>query len=222
MNSVRLYYIKHQGEDDLAQIDAMQVEQWLCALSSQKKVSIQRLLHYRNRVTSLSGLRLLNLCAQDEEIRGFKLSDVENPETGKPFWKNDDVSFDFNITHSGNLILLVASTTLKVGVDVEEIRPLKRLSFKMVMSPDELAAIQQQPTIFFDLWSKKEAVVKAADTPGISRMSDVILKQDQAVLDDELWWLKTIDLDKQYAINLATSAAVDELIVKQVLLANLK
>ena len=222
MNSVRLYYIKHQGEIDLAKIDAIRAEKWLSELSQQKRSSIQRLIHYRDRITSLAGLRLLSLCAQDEGIRDFKLSDVEYPQPGKPFWKNNNDSFDFNISHSGNFILITASTTLKVGVDVEEIRQLKRLSFKTIMSADELTEIQQTPVIFFELWSKKEAVVKAANTVGLARMSDVSLKQDMAALDEQQWFLKSINLDSQYAINMATSKAVDELIVKQIQIKNLK
>ena len=222
MNSVRLYYIKHEGENDLAQIDTIRVQQWLSALSSQKQASIQRLLHYRNRVTSLAGLRLLRLCAQDESISNFKLSDVLYPDTGKPFWKNNNDYFDFNISHSGNLIVIASSATLKVGVDVEQIRSLKSLSFQRIMSADELADIEQTPVLFFDLWSKKEAVVKAADTVGLARMSDVSLKQNMAVLDEEQWFLKSINLDDQYAVNMATSKAVDELIVKQIQIKNLK
>ncbi len=222
MNNVRLYYIKHQGEDDLAQIDAIRMEQWLSELSKQKRASIQRLLHYQDRVTSLAGLRLLSLCVQDEGIRNFKLNDVQYPQSGKPFWKNNNDNFDFNISHSGNFILITASATLKVGVDVEEIRQLKRLNFKKVMSADELTKIQQTPVIFFDLWSKKEAVVKAADTVGLARMSDVSLKQDMATLDEQQWFLKNINLDSQYAINMATSKTVDELIVKQIQIKYLK
>ena len=222
MNSVRLYFIKHRGEDDLTQIDAIRVQQWLSALSSQKQASIQRLIHYHNRVTSLAGLRLLSLCAQDESIKDFKLCDVQYPDTGKPFWKNNKDFFDFNISHSGNLILITGSTTLKVGVDVEQIRQLTCLNFKRVMSAAELAEIQQTPMLFFDLWSKKEAVVKAADTVGLARMSDVSLKQNMAVLDEKQWFLKSINLDEQYAVNMATSQAVDELIVKQVQIKNLK
>ena len=222
MNSVRLYFIKHRGEDDLTQIDAIRVQQWLSALSSQKQASIQRLIHYHNRVTSLAGLRLLSLCAQDEGIKDFKLCDVQYPDTGKPFWKNNKDFFDFNISHSGNLILITGSTTLKVGVDVEQIRQLTCLNFKRVMSAAELAEFQQTPMLFFDLWSKKEAVVKAADTVGLARMSDVSLKQNMAVLDEKQWFLKSINLDEQYAVNMATSQAVDELIVKQVQIKNLK
>jgi 4'-phosphopantetheinyl transferase len=221
MNNVRLYYIKHQGESELAKIDAMRVKQWLSLLSRQKQASIQRLLHYPNRITSLLGLRLLSLCAQDEGIRSFKLSDVRYPDKGKPYWKNDHNCFDFNISHSGSFILIIASTTLKVGVDVEAIRQLKYLNFKMVMSAGELLTIQQTPLYFFDLWSKKEAVVKAADTVGLARMRDVSLNEDSAVLDEKLWFLKSIELDDQYAINMATSKAVDELIVKQISLEDL-
>ncbi len=222
MNSVRLYYIKHQGENDLALIDALRVEQWLSELSKQKQASIQRLLHYQNRLTSLAALRLLRLCAQDEGIGNFKLSEVQYPDTGKPFWGNNNSYFDFNISHSGNLIVISTSATLKVGVDVEQIRQLKRLSFKMVMSAEELAEIQQTPVLFFDLWSKKEAVVKAADTVGLARMRDVNLKQNMAVLDEDQWFLKSINLDNQYAINIATSKVIDELIVKQIQINNLK
>ncbi len=222
MNSVRLYYIKHQGKNDLAKIDVIQVQQWLSALSNQKQVSVQRLIHYQDRVNSLAGLRLLHLCAQHDGIKNFKLSDVQYPDTGKPFWKSNNDYYDFNISHSGNLIVIAASATLKVGVDVEQIRLLKRLNFKRIMSADELARIKQTPELFFDLWSKKEAVVKAADTVGLARMSDVSLKQNMAVLDEEQWFLKSINLDDQYAINMATSKAVDDLIVKQIQIKNLK
>jgi 4'-phosphopantetheinyl transferase len=221
MNSVRLYYIKHQGESDLAQIEELQMEKWLSELSNHKQASIQRLIHYQNRVTSLLALRLLSLCAQDEGIRHFKLSDVQYPDTGKPFWANNNY-FDFNISHSGNLIVIITSATLKVGVDVEQVRQLKRLNFKMVMSSDELAEIKKTPVLFFELWSKKEAVVKAADTVGLARMSDVCLKQSMATLDEERWFLQSINLDNQYAVNMATSKVIDELIVKQIQLKHLK
>lgn len=219
MNKVRLYYIKHQGEHDLAQIDALQLQRWLDELSAQKRASILRLLHLNNRMSSLLGLRLLTLCAQDAGIKNFRLRDIHYPETGKPCWTKNNDTFDFNISHSANLVLLAASTTSKVGVDVERIRALKRLGFKMVMSPDELAAIQQQPALFFDLWSKKEAVVKAADTSGLARMRDITINDNEAVLDDTSWQLqalsKPLGLEDEFAIHLASSVTVDELIVKQ-------
>ena len=43
-----------------------------------------------------------------------------------------------------------------------------------------------------------------------------------AVLDEKQWFLKSINLDDQYAVNMATSKVVDELIVKQIQIKNLK
>ncbi len=221
MSSVRLYYIKHAGESDLSQIDPMLVEQWQASLSLQKQKAIQRLLHHRSRVNSLAGLRLLKMCANDAGLSNFDLKDIEYPEAGKPFWKQEGTFFDFNISHSGDFILVASSQSASVGIDVEKIKELKRLNFKMVMSPQELAQIQNQPMLFFDLWSKKEAVVKAADTVGLARMGDVNLIAHSAELDDRVWQLKTMDLDEAYVINLAASEPIDEVIIKQVQLTQL-
>ena len=226
MNSVRLYYIRHQGENDLVQVNEQQVNQWLSELSSLKQASVQRLLHNSDRMASLLATRLLMMCAQHEDIENFRLSDVQYPDKGKPCWKSKTGDFfDFNLSHSDKMIVVATSKTVKVGVDAEKIRELKSLSFKMVLSADELTEIQERPGLFFDLWSKKEAVVKAANTTGLGRMRDVKLKQNHAVLDDKKWYLKNIDLNeplsKQYAIHLATSVPVDQVIIKQILLSEL-
>lgn len=220
MNSVRLYYISQQGDNNLAKLDKELVDQWFSELSAQKQASIQRLINESDRITSLLGLRLLKMCAQDECLDDFNLAGIEYPETGKPFWDNKDF-FDFNISHSGEMILAAVSQSLNVGVDVEKIRELKRLNFKMVMRDEELAQIHKTPDVFFNLWSKKEAVVKAANTGGIARMRDVKIINDLAILDKKEWHLKNIDLDDQFSIHLATSLPVDKLIINQIAIGNL-
>jgi len=221
MNNVRLYYIKHQGKNDLAKISEQQIEHWLSELSSEKKSAVQRLLHISDRMASLLATRLLKMCAVGEGLEKFCLADVDYPEKGKPGWQGIDGFMDFNVSHSDNMIVVAVSREMNVGVDIEKIRLLKRLNFKMVLSEDELNKIQQKPELFFDVWSKKEAVVKAADTVGIGRMRDVVLKDGQASLDEAVWHLKDLDLDSQYVTYLATSKQVDEITVKQVAISDL-
>jgi 4'-phosphopantetheinyl transferase len=226
INSVRLCYIAHQGESDFSQIDEQLVNQWLSELSSVRRSSVLRLVHRSDRITSLLAARLLMICAQLEGIDAFRLSEVQYPDPGKPCWQSKSGDFfDFNISHSDKLIAVAASKTMKVGIDAEKIRELKNLNFKMVLSADELMAIQQTPDLFFELWSKKEAVVKAANTSGLGRMRDVQLKRDYALLDDMNWYLSNIELNEsltdQYAIHLATSMPVDEVIMKQIVLSDL-
>jgi phosphopantetheinyl transferase len=226
MNSVYLYYLTHNGETDLAQVKDMVVNQWLSDLAINKQAKVKRLINRNNRVTSLLATRLLLLCARHAGIKDFRLQDIHYPEHGKPGWYSEaGIFFDFNITHSGNIIMLAASTTSTVGVDAEQIRELKNLNFKMVLSTDELAEIQLTPELFFELWSKKEAVVKAANTTGLARMRDVILKNSCAILDDRRWYLNNIDpgnrAGEQYAIHLASSQPVDEMKIKQLTISEL-
>jgi len=186
-----------------------------------KRESIQRFINDKARLSSLLGLRLLKLCADDEGIPAFSLADIRYPETGKPYWQSKSAQWlDFNITHSGDVILVAMSRTLNIGVDVEKIRSLKSLSFKMVMSAEELMQIQQTPAEFFNLWSKKEAVVKAANTAGIARMRDVGLDKGQAMLDDACWHLeslgKLMGIEDTYSAHLATSQPVADLILKEI------
>lgn len=226
MNRVRLYYINHRGKDDLAKIDGKQAEQWLSELSLIKRESVKRLLNKDDQLTSLLALRLLKECVCDEDIMGFRLHDIDYPKTGKPKWQSSQGSvIDFNISHSDKCILVAVGVGVKVGVDVERVRELTNLNFKMVMTPDELQNIRQTPKLFFELWSKKESVVKAADTKGLSRMRDVKLEGELAELDGASWHLKNIkmnaDLNDQYEAYLASSEQIDELTIKSILIENL-
>ena len=223
MSRVRLYYIGQHADPKPVQLSKALITQWITELPLTKQAFIQRLLNDSDRISSLLGLRLLKQCAQDENVPDFKLSDIQYPDSGKPVWQSKtNHKFDFNISHSDNLVVVAASKKVKVGVDVEKLRELKRLNFKMVMLPEELEKIRETPGLFFDMWSKKEAVVKAADTAGIARMRDVMLKNDKASLDERQWHLKSVakqmNLDNQFSVHLATSAPVSDLIIKHVLL----
>lgn len=225
MHKVRVYYLRLLPENSLAQIDKTLFDDWLAELLPQKKLAVQRLLHDNDRLTSMLGLRLLKKCAMDEGFNDFKLVDVCYPERAKPVWQPGRRNasgelFDFNISHSHGLITVALSKTLKLGIDAEKIRPLQRLNFKMVLSSQELNQIKKDPALFFELWSKKEAVVKAANTAGLSRMRHVTLQPEQqaAILDERTWHLKPMaelmKANNKFAVYLATSRLPDNVLVQ--------
>jgi len=217
MNAARLYYLSLDDADVGEEVKT----HLMSALSSEKQVSLRRFVDQRDRDISLYAQHLLRRCVLDEGVESFFLKDVCYPQAAKPYWsESKNIALDFNISHSGGLIIAAASQAITLGVDVEKYRKLKNLNFKMVLSKDELDMVEDHPEVFFDLWSKKEAVVKAANTTGIARMRDVILGQDHAELDGKVWHLKQINEiksdDDKYAINLATSEPVKELIIKKI------
>ncbi|HEB81534.1 MAG TPA: 4'-phosphopantetheinyl transferase superfamily protein, partial [Gammaproteobacteria bacterium] len=212
MKQIYIYYYRMSG-DGHDQLPAGQVQQrWLAELSVQKRTAIARLVNESDRILSLAGLQLLKHCALDAGFSRFSLDQLFYPEQGKPCWRSaDDSGFDFNISHTRDLVVAALGTDLRVGVDAERIRPLKRLSFKMVLNEAELEQVRLQANDFFELWSKKEAVVKAADTAGISRMRDVCLDRNRqrATLDGQGWYLydlsQDLHIDRQYTAWLASS-----------------
>ncbi len=91
-------------------------------------------------------------------------------EHGKPFALVDGlpVSISFNVSHSGNHGLIAVAPTGRLGVDVEERVPRRKLEnlIEGVFSPREKAELEsltgrQQLYAFFRFWTIKEALVKA-------------------------------------------------------------
>ncbi len=107
------------------------------------------------------------------DILGFYLhkspADIQfsDTEKGKPFTKDNDVQF--NLSHSHELIAVAITLNLPVGIDIEY--SLKENKNKLGIAKRffaeeeyrQLSALpsEQQDLAFFELWTRKEAFVKA-------------------------------------------------------------
>ncbi len=84
---------------------------------------------------------------------------------GKPFLPGGP---SFNQSHSGERIMIAVAGQGRTGVDIEEIRPVKHLLAlaDKYFACDESARLHaapasERPTLFFRLWTRKEAFLKA-------------------------------------------------------------
>jgi 4'-phosphopantetheinyl transferase len=76
--------------------------------------------------------------------------------------------FHFNLSHSGELALIGVTGEGRIGVDIEEFRPVAeedRIAERF-FSPREHATLvslpkEQQQAAFFNCWTRKEAYIKA-------------------------------------------------------------
>jgi len=88
-------------------------------------------------------------------------------EWGKPSLCHPCCDLDFNISHSANRILIAVSSAGPVGVDIEKILPEPPYEVALIaFSQNERAALERLPAarrgnVFYDLWTRKEALVKA-------------------------------------------------------------
>jgi 4'-phosphopantetheinyl transferase len=95
----------------------------------------------------------------------FKLAANQH---GKPYVVEPSGAIEFNVAHSGDLVLLGFTRGRIIGVDVERIRPDFATTeiAKRFFAPDEAAIVTALPEPdraqgFFNCWTRKEAYIKA-------------------------------------------------------------
>jgi len=118
-------------------------------------------------------------------------------EAGKPRLsggEEGDPHLWFNLSHSGDIALCAVSTCGEIGVDVEEVTPLRdveRLATRH-FSPEELVDWQaldgsKRLDGFYRVWTRKEALLKAAGL-GLSRPLERVDTR-AGILDEVTYWL---------------------------------
>ena len=140
---------------------------------------------------------------------------------GRPRLADPEADLDFNLSHSGErLLLAVAAGRRRVGIDVERFDPrrdylaLARHQFR----DGELALVESESeparaAAFLRLWTAKEALVKALGA-GLAAMSEIRLAidRDGALVpralprdggDPGAWRVMTIERDGGYHSALA-------------------
>jgi len=135
---------------------------------------------HRNRFVAGRGF-MRTLLGRYLQTEPAKLEFSYNPH-GKPFLSGAFAKsgLNFNLAHSENLALLAITRVGTVGVDVERIRPLTDADQIVAnfFSARESAAfhnlpIEQKLAAFFNLWTRKEAWLKATGEGIGSRLNAV-------------------------------------------------
>ncbi len=82
-------------------------------------------------------------------------------EHGKPALA--DRELEFNVSHSGDLVALAFASATPVGIDIERERELNDANAlaRRFFSPAEAAAVLEDASRFFRIWTAKEALIKA-------------------------------------------------------------
>jgi 4'-phosphopantetheinyl transferase len=161
--------------DELQQIDVWTVDLDApadsCAslLSEDERARAARYhfdIHRRRFICGRAALRILL-----GEYLDAEPSEVEFGYAGneKPFLRNSTVPVSFNVAHCEGLALIaIAPFEMDLGVDVEQVRWMPDFDelvgrFFSKREADSFVALEPQlkPAAFFNLWTRKEALLKA-------------------------------------------------------------
>ncbi len=139
------------------------------------------------------------------------LNCIKYNKYNKPYLNGKDIAF--NISHSSGLVLCAFSDTIKIGVDVEKVRPINIEEFSKVFTGQELHRIYHstdQYLEFFTYWTKKEALLKAEGLGLRIPLTDISFNYagDQAEVLSTLWFLNPLDVDHKYCGWVATDKQI--------------
>ena len=114
--------------------------------------------HPHKRLQHLGGRYLLT-----HLFPGFPYHDILIADTRKPYLANE--AYHFSISHCGMYAAAIASTSSRVGVDVELVTPRVEKIRHKFLHPDELRMVNAQPLnertkLLTLLWCAKEAMYK--------------------------------------------------------------
>ena len=177
-------------------------------LSMQEKII--KFHRWEDSQLSLLGKILLLTAFTSLGISRDKINDVLYNEYNRPFFQDD---LNFNISHSGQYVACVVHLGGEVGLDIEKIAEIDFEQFHDVFRPDELeqVRIDEDPIRkFYELWTKKEAIVKAIGEGLSWQLRSIDFKEKGiAEANGRTWYVKEVVLDKDYCCHVVSSSNVD-------------
>ena len=128
-----------------------------------------------------------------------------NDKNKKPFLENGPC---FNISHSGNLVVVVFSDTHEVGVDIEHIQDIDAASIAGHFHENEIHYLKNNhynKELFYEIWTRKEALLKASGE-GITNGLNKISVLENKLFHDKEWIIQNIDLHPNYKCAICSEA----------------
>jgi 4'-phosphopantetheinyl transferase len=162
--------------------------------SFQQEVSRYRQMDDQKR--KLLGRQLIQLYLKKKNYP-FSVNDIKFDQNKKPYIENGPF---FNISHSGSYVV-VAFGKAPVGIDIEEEKEVDVQSLSSVFHAAErsfVKASNYQHIIFYKLWARKEACLKAVGIGIINGLDQLNVLNDLIVVSGKEWSIREVSIADGY------------------------
>jgi 4'-phosphopantetheinyl transferase len=154
-----------------------------------------------------------------EQIYNYDPSSKEILQTkyNKPYFKDDPVQF--NISHSGEIVVCAICEKSLIGIDIEIISEISIEDCKWQMRENEWDTIISSDKIeesFFNYWTQKEAVIKANGLGLTIPLTTFEVLDGIAQINDQKFFLKEIKIDERYKCYISSDRDIDEFFLKKI------
>lgn len=176
--------------------------EWLARLPPQRRTEIGRWPDAGARRRSLLGSRLLAEGLRRLGHPADVLATLRYPAQCRPTLA---APVDFSLSHCDGRIVCALSTSGPVGIDVEALGPLTAADFRLYLSAAERAWAGGSARRFYSVWTRKEAVAKAAGSRGLRDVArvDTRASAQHAALEGRLWRTPAVPVGRGHIAHLA-------------------
>jgi 4'-phosphopantetheinyl transferase len=199
---------------DINIIDDNCIPHYLCLLPAFMGVEIMRYKYAADQKARLLS-RLMLRESIKETLAGDCLNNWRRDVNNKPLIDNWNA---FNIAHAANLVILAYTTGETVGIDIEK---RKKLEYTDIMEnfhtgeQQHITSAADPISCFYKIWTKKEALLKAAGTGIVNGLSDFSCVEDIVNYRSRNWYLKEVRLHADYICYLCSLNISEQIIVQE-------
>jgi len=189
--------------------------QWLAQLPDVRQAEIAGWPDASARRHTLLGSRLLAEGLRRLGYTGNPLSSLRHPHRGRPTM---DLPVDFSVSHCEGLILCALSTGGPVGIDAEKLGDLNAGDFRLYLNAAERAWAGHSAQRFYSVWTRKEAVAKAAGSRGLRDLAgvDTTSARHRAMFNGRLWRTSRVPVGRGHMAHLALANAATRLCIDHI------
>ena len=166
----------------------------------------------------LTSLFLLSKALFENGYNNYDLRDLEYDHFGRPFFS--DSPFDFNISHTADIAVVVFSVNCRVGIDIERNADVDLSDFRTMFAAEQWNKIdssENKYSTFFYYWTLLESAVKA-DGRGLSLISSnqTEIIKDQIIIDGEKWFSWHINIDPTIVCCVSSDKESEKIELRQI------
>lgn len=206
-NGLLIQMINIQYSESGSPIPPHLFKEYLGRLAGSQAAKIERFHRWEDAQASLIGLLMIE--------EGFKklglpytAKDIRYTELGRPFVPG---SVDFNVSHSGSIVVCAFSNVGKIGVDIELIQPINTSDFDAFFAREEIDKTRNEIDgnyWFYYYWTIKEAAVKLIGEGLHFPLSDVRIEDEHIKIGQSRYYFKTINISSAYMFNIVSDVKI--------------
>lgn len=179
---------------------------WLAQLPAARQARLATWSDGVERDRSLVATRLLRVALARNGLDPDAIGAMTWSADGRP---SLPLPVHFSFAHCEGLTVCTLSRTGPVGIDVEALGPVTAAEVAKYLSPAERDWAGSDPGRFYAVWTRKEAVVKAAGTRGLRDLQAVRTEGDRAFYEGSTWHTAPVDVGPGYVAHLAAATPLD-------------